>query len=151
MSPPAGGGPASTGPPDRQTLRLLERILRDEPVVATTEFEPDSYEPQLLRALCGAGRYPPAVEAARLDVRWFESGNFSIHYLETAAADDSDWECRWDRHPNPHNERLHFHQPPDGDSIENISLSSLHPLDVVSTVVAAVEQRITQQWSADRS
>jgi hypothetical protein len=27
----------------------------------------------------------------------------------------------------------------------------LHPLDVISTVLAAIEQRITEQWSADDS
>ena len=149
MSPPAGRTPASTGPPDRETLRLLERILADEPMVATTTFEPDSYEPTLLRALIEADRYPSAVEAARLDIRWYTSGDFSIHYLETTAADDQDWECRWDRHPNPHSTRLHFHQPPNGDETEDLSLSSLHPLDVVSTVLAVVEQRITQHWSED--
>ena len=149
MSPPAGTPPASTGPPDRQTLRLLERILADEPIVATTAFEPDSYEPTLLRALVDADRYPSAVAAAQLDIRWYASGDFSIHYLETTAADDHDWECRWDRHPNPHNTRLHFHQPPDGDETEDLSLPSLHPLDVMSTVLAAVEERITQHWSED--
>lgn len=149
MSPPAGKAPTSTGPPDRQTLRLLERILADEPMVATTAFEPDSYEPTLLRALIEADRYPSEVEAARLDIRWYTSGNFSIHYLETTAADGQDWECRWDRHPNPHNTRLHFHQPPNGDETENLSLPSLHPLDVMSIVLAAVEQRITQHWSED--
>ena len=151
MSPPAGDEPASTGPPDRQTLRLLERLLADEPVVATTEFEPDSYEPQLLRVLCDAGRYPPGIEAARLDIRWFESDDFSIHYIETSATDDPDWECRWDHHANPHNARLHFHQPPDGTRIEDLSLPSVHPLDVITTVLAALEQRITEQWSADDS
>ena len=148
MSPLAGDESASTGPPDRQTLRLLERILVDEPVVATTEFKPDSYEPQLLRALFDAGRYPPTVEAARLDVRWFASSDFSIHYIETRDTDEH-WECRWDRHPNTHNARLHFHQPPKADEIEGLTLPSLHPLDVMSTVLAAVEQRITQQWSAE--
>lgn len=144
MSPTAGDEPGSTGPPDRQTLRLLERILADKPVVATTEYEPDSYEPHLLRALLDAGRYPSTVEAARLDIRWFTSGDFSIHYTETSP--DERWECRWDRHPNPHNTRLHFHQPPKADEIEALTLSSVHPLDVIATVLAAVEQRITQQW-----
>lgn len=145
MNPPVGDEPASTGPPDRQTLRLLERILADDPVVATTEFDPDSYEPQLLRVVFDARRYPSNVEDSRLDVRWFTSGDFSIHYIETTA-DEQHWECRWDRHPNSHNDRLHFHQPPEADETEDLTLSSVHPLDVVSTVIAAVEKRIAQQW-----
>lgn len=147
MTPPTDNGPASTGPPDRQTLQLLDGILTDEPLVASIEFEPDSYEPRILRILCDERRYPSTIETARLDIRWFESGDFSIHYVETMAADH--WECRWDRHPNPHNARLHFHQPPTGEVITDLPWSSLHPIDVVSTVVSAIEQRIEQQWSAD--
>lgn len=149
MTPSPSSGPPSTGPPDRQTLQLLEAILADEPIVATTEFDPDSYEPQVLRAFCEESRYPPTVETARLDIRWFASGDFSIHYVETMATDR--WECRWDRHPNPHNERLHFHHPPAGDDITDLTWSSLHPIDVVSTVVAAIEQQIEQHWPADGS
>ena len=137
----------SSGPPDRQTLRLLEGILADEPLVARTEFEPDSYEPRILHVLCEQSRYPPTVESARLDIRWFASGDFSLHYVETTSGDH--WECRWDRHPNPHNARLHFHHPPTGEEITDLTWTSLHPIDVVSTVVGAVEHRIEQQWSTD--
>ena len=149
MTPSPSGKPSSTGPPDRQTLRVIETLLADEPIAATTAFEPDSYEPRILHALCEESRYPAAVETARLDIRWFTSGDFSLHYVETMAADR--WECRWDRHPNPHNARLHFHQPPDGDDIVDLTWSSLHPIDVLSTVIAAIEQRIDQHWSSDKS
>ena len=149
MGPPREGeGPASTGPPDRQTLRLLERVLGDEPVVVGTEFDPDGYEPRLLRVHLDDGRYPAAVTAVRLDVRWFTTGDFSMHYLETGEDGDR-WECRWDRHPNSHDDRLHFHRPPDGNVIESLVLPSLHPLDVASTVVAAVEKRIDRRWSKE--
>ena len=144
--PPTDDGGETTGPPDRQTLRLLERILTDEPTVAATEFAPDSYEPRLLRVLLDTNRYPSTVDAARLDIRWFTTDDFSIHYIETHH--NTHWECRWDRHPNSHNERLHFHQPPDGNDVADISLESVHPLDVLSTVLAAIEQRVTQQWEA---
>ena len=144
--------PLSTAPPDRQTLRLLERRLADEPLIAATEFEPDGDEPRELCAAADTDRFPPSVEAARLDVRWFTTGDFSIHYVETAADGDR-WECRWDRHPNRHNDRCHFHRPPTGDDIVDLELSSTHPIDVLSTVVAALEQRIGQcleRWDADR-
>lgn len=58
-----------------------------------------SVEPQILRARCEASQYPSIVETARLDVRWFMSDDFSIHYLETMT--DDQWECRWDHHLNP--------------------------------------------------
>lgn len=149
MSPSSTGSPSdSTGPPDRQTLRLLERQLSDEPLITDTAFEPDAYEPRLLCARFGDECYSSSIDAARLDIRWFTSGDFSIHYIETTSADDH-WECRWDRHPNDHNTRTHFHEPPDGDSVTDLSLSSRHPLDVYATVQAAIEQRLEILWETD--
>lgn len=145
MTPPSGPPSDSTGPPDRQTFRLLEKHLATDSLVAKTTFEPDSYEPRLLRAHLDMRRYPRSIDSARLDIRWFASGDFSIHYIE-ANADCAQWECRWDRHPNDHNTRVHFHRPPDGTTVEDISLESLHPLDVYSTVLDAVEHRIETQW-----
>lgn len=146
MSPsPDGSGAGSTGPPDRQTLRLLERQLIADPLVAETRFEPDAYEPRLLRALLDAGRYPDSVTAARVDIRSFTTGDFSMHYFEERGGDSS-WECRWDRHPNAHNARLHFHKPPTGTEISDLEIASLHPLDVYSTVFEAIEQRIESLW-----
>lgn len=145
MSPPSDElDSGSTGPPDRQTLRLLERQLTSDPLVAETAFEPDSYEPQLLRVLLDAGRYPDAVTAARIDIRWFTTADFSIHYVETRGEDQ--WECRWDRHPNTHNTRLHFHEPPTGADVSDLDFSSLHPLDVYSTVFEALDRRIESLW-----
>ena len=144
MSPP-GDSPVSTGPPDRQTLRLLESHLADDPLVARTAFEPDGHEPRLLTATLDSDQYPWVVERARLDVRWFTSGDFSMHYVE--ATDDGTWECRWDRHPNEHSPRLHFHRPPDCAETAGLSLPSTHPLDVYGTVLAAVQDRIETGWT----
>lgn len=72
----------------------------------------------------------------------------SLHYVETANGGER-WECRWDRHPNPHNARVHFHRPPAGEEVEDLALESYHPIDVVSSVLAAIEQRIAEQWSDD--
>jgi len=145
MSPPTeDSGTDSTGPPDRQTLRLLERQLASDSLVAETVFEPDPYEPRLLRALLTSGQYPESVTEARVDIRWFTTDDFSIHYLESRDGDL--WECRWDRHPNTHNTRLHFHEPPTSNDITDLEFSSLHPLDIYSTVFDAVEQRIESLW-----
>lgn len=147
MSPPASPSD-STGPPDRQTLRLLERHLTEEPLVAETAFEPNSHEPRLLSAVLDTAHYPETTESAQLDVRWFTNGDFSIHYIE-AHTDGTRWECRWDRHPNEHNDRVHFHQPPDGIDVTGLSLPALHPLVVYSTVLDAIEQRLEAQWESD--
>lgn len=143
MSPPSDS-PPSTGPPDRQTLRLLERHLAADALVDDTSFDPDPHEPRLLRVHFDTARYPASTIAARLDVRWFTTGDFSFHYVETRS-DDTRWECRWDRHPNTHNTRVHFHHPPDSDEVTDLSLPSQHPLDVYSTVLDAVEQRLTNE------
>lgn len=139
--------PETTGPPDRQTLRLLERQLSDDELIEGTTFDPDTNEPRLCRAQLDVDRYPTSVTGIRLDIRWFESGDFSIHYRETHA-EGGTWECRWDRHPNEHNTRLHFHQPPDAREVIDIEMDSLHPLDVYSTVLSALEQRLETHWDA---
>jgi len=145
MSPSDADEPASTGPPDRQTLRLLERHLTGESLVAETAFEPRTHEPRLLGVVLDAGQYPESTASVRVDVRWFTTGDFSFHYIETQR-DGSQWECRWDRHPNAHNSRLHFHQPPDAMTSTDLSLSSLHPLSVSATVLAAIEGRVEELW-----
>lgn len=145
MGPPSDS-PASTGPPDRQTLRLLERHLAADALVDDTSFDPNPHEPRLLRVHFNTASYPALTTAARLDVRWFTTGDFSFHYVETRS-DDTRWECRWDRHPNTHNTRVHFHKPPDSDEVTDLSLPSQHPLDVYSTVLDAVEQRLTDEWT----
>lgn len=143
MSPPP------TGPPDRHTLRLLERILATDPIVADTGFEPDASAPRLLRVHLDGAQYPDSTNAARLDVRWFTDGDFSFHYVESGP-EKVRWECRWDRHPNGHNTRLHFHEPPDCTVVSDLSLASVHPLEVYSTVLVALEQRLEKQWAAER-
>jgi len=144
----AGPESDSTGPPDRQTLRLLERRLAAESLVAETAFEPSTHEPRLLRVVLDAGQYPESTATARIDVRWFTTDDFSFQYIETQR-DGGQWECRWDRHPNTHNARLHFHQPPDGTEVTDLSLSSLHPLSVYSMVLTAIEGRVERLWSTD--
>lgn len=147
MSPPSSSDDSS-GPPDRQTLRLLERRLADDPLVTETAFDPDSTEPRVLEVHVDSDQFPPSVDAVRLDIRWYTTDDFSIHYIETAT-DGTHWECRWDRHPNPHNARLHFHRPPDAAETVDLELSSLHLLDVLSTVLAPVEDRLERMWDAN--
>ncbi|MFC7043313.1 hypothetical protein [Halonotius sp. GCM10025705] len=140
---PPGG---STGPPDRQTLRLLERQCATTPLVTNTEFQPSATEPRRLMATLDTDAFPETVATARLDIRWFTTGDFSLHYIETTT-DGKQWECRWDRHPNSHNTRLHFHQPPDAEAVRDLSLDSQHPLDVYATVFSAIQQRLSDRWA----
>lgn len=146
MTPPEDAPPNSVGPPDRQTLQLLERHFASDSLVTETAFDPDTYEPRLLRVILDEDRYPDPIVAVRLDIRWFTTNDFSIHYIEEHT-EEKRWECRWDRHPNSHNARLHFHQPPTAEEVTDLSLSSLHPLEVYSTVLSAIEKRVEERWS----
>jgi hypothetical protein len=131
-----------TGPPDRQMLHLLDRKIGTHPLVAATDYDPDAHEPRILQVLLDGNQYPTDKESPRLDIRWFKTDDFSIHYFES---NGDRWECRWDRHPNPHNARTHFHEPPDCNSIQDITLPD-HPLDVLFTVLEAVTDRIERIW-----
>jgi hypothetical protein len=144
MADPDDKPAASTGAPDRHTLRLLERQLASDPLVAETAFEPKTHEPRLVRARLDADQYPASITAARIDIRWFTTDDFSIHYVERHA--EERWECRWDRHPNTHNSRLHFHEPPSAGTVSDLELSSTHPLEVYSTALTAVNERIETLW-----
>ncbi|WP_247730233.1 hypothetical protein [Halovivax limisalsi] len=134
----------STGPPDSATIELLETQFDGDRLVSATSYRPDRFEPRLLVVEFDPSLYPPSIEACRLDVRWFSSGDFSIRYLERH--EPGTWECRWDRHPNGHNSRLHFHEPPDGTPGVDLNLEPLHPLDVYATVTTAIERRIESCW-----
>lgn len=149
MAPsPGDSPPGSTGPPDRQTLRLLERHFANDTLVLDTTIEPNPHELRTLQAWFDPNQYPDSIESVRLDVRWYASGDFSLHYVEDHR-DGTQWECRWDRHPNEHNERLHFHHPPDATQVTDLSLPSVHPLEVYSTVMTAIERRIERLWDGE--
>ncbi|MCH7659498.1 MAG: hypothetical protein IH933_02595 [Euryarchaeota archaeon] len=133
-----------SGPIDRQILRLLDRKLERYPLVESTRYDPDPYEPRQLHALFVGDRYPSSVESARIEIRWFEAGDFGFHYVEED--EESTWHCRWDRHPNPHNSRNHFHEPPDCVSVIDLSFSETNPVPLLFTVLSAIEERIDQLW-----
>ena len=149
MTGTGGEAPDSTGPPDRQTIRLLERHCSSDSLVSGVEFDPDPHEPRRLGVTLDTARYPDSIVRARVDIQWFATDDFSFHYVESHA-DDTRWDCRWDRHPNPDNSRLHFHQPPDSAAVSDLHLQSTHPLDVYSTVFEAIQQRLETLWERDR-
>jgi len=42
----------------------------------------------------------------------------------------------------------YLHQPPSATEITDLELPSLHPLEVYSTVLAAIEQRLKILWTS---
>lgn len=71
--------------------------------------------------------------------------DFIIHYRE--AHTDSDWERRWDRHPNPHNTHDHFHPPPSAPTLGDDASWPPDYRDVLPLVLDSIERRITDLWN----
>lgn len=132
----------TTGPLDVPTLDVLGRRAITHPLVDRWTMQPDAMSPRRLELHLDATQYPPSVETAKLDVRWFEGGDYTVHYRESADGSD-EWQCRWDRHPKPEGQRSHYHLPPDAapDVVES-NLAAGHHLDVLFDVLDRIERRI---------
>lgn len=143
MVPPDGdrGSPA---PIDRPILEFLQRRLR-----ATNQVEQaiitDASGHLELRVVLASTYYPATVDEAVGTVRWYTNDDFKIHYREVHPEDA--WECRWDRHPNPHNTREHFHPPPTAPTPGDDASWPTDHRDVLRLVLNEVEQRIAALWS----
>lgn len=137
-------GKEATAPVDYDVLdRIGGRLAAGEQFEDVT-FRP-GYAPESVVVECNTGYYPAAVERAALRVRWFENDDFSVHYAEEYADGDR-WECRWDRHPNPHNVRDHFHPPPDAGTPGDDEDYPTDWRDVLTRVLDVLEERIRAFW-----
>lgn len=138
-------GSGSGAPIDVAVLERVAERAESHPLVARVERKRTDGVVATLVLRLGADRYPTTVERARLDCRWFENDDYSLHYVETRR-DGSTWQCRWDRHPNPHAERAHFHRPPDAAAVVDDPEAPPHPMDVFSRTLANVRDRIDRVW-----
>lgn len=138
---PADDG-SSLAPIDRAILELLwERLATTTQVSEATITDSDGHLE--LRVRLSERYYPDSVQRAILSVRWYTNDDFKIHYREVR---DDDWSCRWDRHPNPHNTRDHFHPPPNADTPgENTSWPDDYR-EVLTVVLGEIENRISDLW-----
>jgi hypothetical protein len=94
-------------------------------------------------------RYPQPITEVSVDIRWFENGEYTFHYREYHNSPSPFvWQCRWDRHPNPHASYAHVHRPPDAsaDDVIDDPLEDLHPADMFSRVFAWIADRIDALW-----
>ncbi len=92
-----------------------------------------------------ASEYYPDETAARFEIRWYRNDDFTLHYQEERP--NSVWKCRWDRHPNSHNSRDHFHPPPAASraDAEDGQWPADHR-DVCQLVLEFVEERVNALW-----
>lgn len=131
----------ASGPLDVATLDVLARRAETHPLVDGWAVRPDSLSPRRLELQLDAAQYPGPVADVRLDVHWFEGGDYAVHYLETRG--DDVWQCRWDRHPKPGEPRAHFHPPPDASAaVEASGIDATHHLGVLFAVLEWVESRV---------
>lgn len=129
------------GPLDVPTLTVLGRRAASHGLVETWSLQPDDISPRHLEIRLDPKRYPPGVDATRLDVGWYEGDEYTVHCVESRG--EGRWQCRWDRHHKPDAPRTHFHPPPDaGSEIEPSPLDETHYLGVLFAVLDWVADRV---------
>ena len=141
--PPAD--PPGTGPIDSEILDRIAAHLTQSTRFGTVRARP-SYAPNAVVADYDLGYFPGGVTRAYLRIRWFETDDFSVHYSEQSQTGES-WECRWDRHPNDHNAREHFHPPPDAPTPGEDEDYPDEWRDVLPTVLTRLDDRIEAFWT----
>lgn len=134
-------------PSGRLDVDLLERIgqrLAKNDLFSKVTIQPDTAADSVV-ADVDLGYYPNAVERAYLRIRWYETDDFNVHYSEQYD-DGARWECRWDRHPNDHNAREHFHPPPDASTPGTDAEYPADWRDVLTRVLGRMDKRIRAFW-----
>ncbi len=137
--------PPTTGPIDTEILDRITAHLTRSARFDTVKARP-AHAPNAVVAAYDLGYFPGGVSSASLQIRWFENDDFSIHYTEQYQTGDS-LECRWDRHPNDHNTREHFHPPPDAPTPGEDSEYPGEWRGVLATVLTRLDERIEAFWS----
>jgi hypothetical protein len=138
---PADDG-ASPAPIDRSILeRLQSRFTTSRLFESAAILE----EEKLHLRVELSREYYPDERSARFEIRWYRNDDFSIHYQEEQQ--ESVWKCRWDRHPNAHNSRDHFHPPPAASrtDAEDTQWPDDHR-SVARLVLDHIEERIETLW-----
>lgn len=141
---PDDGSPAFGGV-DSEILDRISAHLARSARFDDIETRP-SYAPNAVVAEYDLGYFPGRVTRAYLQIRWFETDDFNIHYSEQYRSGNS-WECRWDRHPNDHNTREHFHPPPDVSTPGEDETYPDEWRDVLATVLTHLDDRINAFWN----
>lgn len=135
-------------PIDTAVLRTLRDRLQTHRLVETVRTEPTDNPISQIVVTLDADRYPSQIATVRLEIQWYKNDDYNFHYIETEN-DDTVWQCRWDRHPNPHTSRTHFHPPPAANSADAISdkPANRQPAAMLTRTLAAISDRIDDHWS----
>lgn len=136
----------NTGAPiDADRLGIVRERLATDDRFTRVDAHP-AFAPERLRCVYDPRLYPERVRAARLEVVWYENGDFSLHYHEDH--ETTEYDHRWDRHPSDHNTRDHVHPGPNAPTPgEDVS----HPTDwrdVLSMALSEIDDRQRAFWDA---
>ncbi|MCO8266028.1 hypothetical protein NKF06_05375 [Haloferax sp. AB510] len=121
---------------------IRDRFATDErfdQIVDRPEFAPE-------RLVCvyDTRFYPSSVQNARVEIVWFENGDFSLHYHEDHV--EGTFDHRWNRYPLDHNARDHIHPGPDAPTPGDDSSHPSDWRDVLSMALAEIEARQRAFW-----
>lgn len=133
---------ASPAPIDRSVLERMRSRFAGSRMFESVEMHNEGN--LHLRVELSSEYYPNEV-SARFEVRWYRNDDCNFHYQEERP--DSTWKCRWDRHPNAHNSRDHFHPPPAASrtDAENAQWPTDHR-EMSRLVLDIIEERIETLW-----
>ncbi|MFC4989384.1 hypothetical protein [Saliphagus infecundisoli] len=139
-----GSNSGSGAPVDFDRLDVIEERWSADERFARIDSQP-TFAPERLVCVYDRRFYPTTVQVARLEIVWFENGDFSLHYHEEH--DDGVFDHRWDRHPSSHNARDHLHPGPEAPTP---GTDTSHPADwrdVLSRVLDEIEDRQRAFWN----
>lgn len=132
---------ATPAPIDRAVLKRIQSQLASTRFVESAVLSRDG---KLHLRIIFAGEYYPTEVAARLEIRWYRNDDFNIQYQEQRNGET--WTCRWDRHPNPHNSRDHFHPPPTARQTAEDAQWPTDHRDMCQLTLEYIEERIETLW-----
>ncbi len=131
---------------NEERMRLLARQFGQQSFVQRVDTFPPE-KPDRVIAHFYASHYPDPISAVRLELRLLLSGDYNLYYQERW--DGSVWECRWDRHDNSHNDREHFHPPPDIDETTPVDATlSVEPNDLIECSFRFLDDRRAALWES---
>lgn len=134
-------------PIDEAVLETVYERARAHPLIETVNGDRTDGTLTQVNVSFDPDQYPDRIQAARLEIQWYTNGDYNLHYIETHRSEE-EWQCRWDRHPNPHTTRMHFHPPPTARSNDAVpdSPSDRHPSAMFARTLANVRERIEDLW-----
>lgn len=141
MTGRSGEDPSDDGggaPIDFDRLDVLEERLGADERFTRIERRPE-FAPDRLVCVYDPRFYPGSVSTARVEIVWFENGDFSIHYHEDHVRGEFDH--RWDRHPSDH-----VHPGPEAPTPGDDTSHPRDWRDVLSAVLREIETRQRGFW-----